>query len=589
MCKLIKKQIKRSMPLFLIFSLLTSTFAIGLVFNFDISLFGDDLLSKPEASAQLNDTASTTVTVLNAPPAITTDPAEVPPSASTTPRNVGDAISFTVTADDPESNAYYLIVCDADSVSPNDGGAPDCNGATQLCISGETPDETQASCTYSPIVDPLAETEDWYAFVCDNHSTEAVCSVASQGAVGDNSASPFYVNHAPSYTAISTYDDNKDPGNGGDPFVVRATTTDSDIAGEPDGQHLYVCLTDSWATTTGCAIELCHGVATSTDYVECSFATTTVAADGTWNYYAFVMDWHSFAGNNGNNRSSTYTVNNVAPVVGVVELHSSVDIVLNMKNSPEVFATTTSIDVSDANGCADIVDATSTIYWSGTSTAENCTADDNYCYRMSTTECAVVPGTCGVYPDSQVEIVCTTTMAYHALPTDNSGSNPNETTNWLAGLTAIDDDGARDTATSSLGVEVSSLEAIHIDESVIAYGSVRGGLNSSTTLATTTVVNYGNIPIDSNIEGTDMDKSDFTDTILVNNQKFDNLNFSYATLSFTLASTSVTLIDVDIDRPSSQASSSDEIYWGIQIPGGTTSGDYSGTNTFYAILDESSW
>jgi hypothetical protein len=588
MCNLIKKQIKRSLPLFLIFTLLTSS-VVGLLFNFDFDLFDGNHFSMPEVQAQTTDTASTTVTVLNAPPAITSDPAEVPPSASTTPRNVGGSIGFTVTADDPEGNTYYLIVCDANSVLARNGNSPTCNGANMLCRSSTTTDETASTCTYDPITDPGAEFRNWYAFVCDTHATEAICSVASQGTAGANSASPFYINHAPSFTLVSTYDDNKNPGNTMDPFIVRATTTDNDVMGQPDGQQLFVCLTNQWSTTTGCAIELCRGSATSTDYVECSFATTTVAADGEWNYYAFVKDWHNFAGNNGNSRSAKYNVNNVAPSVGSVVIHSSVDIVLRMKGMSEVYATTTTVNATDNNGCSDIEDATSTIYWSSATSSQNCVANDNYCYRMGLTECAVVPASCGVYPDATVTIICTTTMAYHALATDNATNNPFEGTNWLAGLTAIDDNNARGTGISALGVDVRALEALHVTEDAIAYGSVRGGQNSGTRNATTTITNYGNIPIDSQILGTDMDKTILSGYIRATYQKYDLIGFDYTAGTFTLSSTTPSTPDITAPKPTSQASTSDQLYWGIAIPGGTTSGDYAGVNTFTAILDDNNW
>lgn len=118
----IKRQIKRSMPIFVIVSLLTSTFAIGLVFNFEIDLFKsgqnfDPSISMMEAQAQLNDYASTTVEVRNAPPAFFAGPTENPTSTSTTPINDGDDIGFTVTGQDSEGNQYYLAICSTNSIT----------------------------------------------------------------------------------------------------------------------------------------------------------------------------------------------------------------------------------------------------------------------------------------------------------------------------------------------------------------------------------------------------------------------------------------------------------------------------------------
>ena len=79
MPKIIKQEIKRSMPLFVILCLILTTTAVGLIFNFDVRFIQlkdknlDLELSQFEAQA---DFATTTVEVLNAPPAFTVYPAE---------------------------------------------------------------------------------------------------------------------------------------------------------------------------------------------------------------------------------------------------------------------------------------------------------------------------------------------------------------------------------------------------------------------------------------------------------------------------------------------------------------------------------
>ena len=101
MAKKIKKHIKRSMPLFVIISLIASTLAIVLVFNFDFNLSKSNLsLEKPEAQAQ-NDTATTSVMVKNAPPTFSVGAAENPVSSSTSPVNLWGSIGFTAEANDP--------------------------------------------------------------------------------------------------------------------------------------------------------------------------------------------------------------------------------------------------------------------------------------------------------------------------------------------------------------------------------------------------------------------------------------------------------------------------------------------------------
>src|SRR6056297_1966443 len=103
----------------MIFSLLLSTVAAGLIFNlnFEVAMDRDSGLevnfNTHKAVAQ-DDFATTSVEVRNAPPDFLVDPAEeavlphqdTPFSTSTSPVNVGETIGFSVTAQDAESNDY---------------------------------------------------------------------------------------------------------------------------------------------------------------------------------------------------------------------------------------------------------------------------------------------------------------------------------------------------------------------------------------------------------------------------------------------------------------------------------------------------
>jgi len=598
MSQKIKKHIRKSMPVFMIFSLLISTSVAGLVFNLDFKII--ETVNKhlgiefSLSEAQAADTASTTVTVRNAAPNLVGNVAEVPVHASNTPVNVGEQAVWQATANDAESNDYFLIVCATDAVtaSTSAGGAPSCDGGAgdTFCVSGATASGAQSTCTDASLADPGAESDAWYAYVCDNHATEAECSTANQGS-GD-SGSPIYINHAPVFSAIATSDDNKDPGG---TFTVTASTVDNDTEGGSDEVYLSVCSSNSWATSTGCTADTwCTGTSTVNN-VSCSFATTTPAVDGSYTYYAFIKDWHELEAVV-HGRSTTYTVNNVAPTVSNVVINGGSIIEVNMKGDSESHASSTA-DLYDANSCLDLIDstavpvnrATSSLYLSTVADTLNCSADDNDCYQLTTTECAYVPGSCTGAGDTTASYTCSTTITHFAVPTDATASNPNAGADWRAGITAVDQDGLKGSAVSVSGVELISLEALGITETEIPYGSIRGGQDSGGDNATTTVVNFGNIPIDTEIEGTSMDKSDLTDVITESNQEFDLLNFTYGVGTYTLSSTTPATVDTVTAKPTSSADVSDQIFWGINIPGGTSSGDYAGTNTFTAKLDSSDW
>lgn len=580
----IKKQIKKSVPWFVIFNLVLSTMVAGFVFNFDLKIYNslnkniEVTMKAREAQA---DTATTTVTVRNAPPNFTVQPAENPISTSTSPINVGGAIGFTATADDPENSNYYLIICSTAEVTAHNNGAPTCD-VEQFCRSDSTPDTTQASCTYSNVTDPGAQTKDWYAFVCDGVANNADCSAVSQGSQPGilASSSPMYINHAPGFTAINTTVDNQNPGG---TFTVAADSIDPDTARGADLLHLYVCQTSSWATSTGCAVEFCHGTSTSPD-VSCSFATTTPAVDGTYTYYGFVMD-EFYMPSAANSRNNTYTVNNVAPEVSSVVLQSGNSIQLNIKNAAEILATTTSVDITDDNGCQDILYATSSIYWSSATDLDSCSADDNNCYQIASTSCEMIAGSCTDPTDLNVTYTCSTTIAFHAIPSDNATGSPNQATNWLAGIRAFDE-ALSGVGTTSVGVELLTTSAIEVVESGIAYGTVQAGQDTGTDSATTTVVNFGNSPLNTYLYGVDMESG--VNSIGINYQEHSlAAYFQWGTGTEATSTLPGNLENTDVARPTSQTDVSDYIYWGIGVPLGTLSGDYTGTNTFVAALDES--
>lgn len=568
MSQKIKKQLKRSYPVVAGFLILNIAIS-AVFFNMRFNLVKVDWLNRA-----LADTATSSVTVKNAPPAFTVNAAENPTSSSTSPVNVGGSIGFTATADDPENNSYYLIVCDVNSVNPVDGGAPTCGGGNTIsCVSSLTGDAAQASCTYNNVSDPGAETKTWYAFVCDNHATEADCSLSNQGS-GD-SGTPYYVNHAPTFTAVATTDDNKDPGG---TFTIEGSVGDPDSQGGPDDLIMSVCSTNAWSTTTGCAASTLCTATSSAPSVSCNYTSPIPKADGATTYYAFIKDWHGLP-SAGNSKTSTYNTNNVAPSVSNITFNLGNDITLNIKGAATKTVWATSTSVTDNNGCADLVDATSTVYYSAVAGGASCAADDNNCYKAPAANCNLSDCSGGV--DTTATIACNVGLAYHAIPTDNSTGNPYETNNWLAAIFAYDEALSSNLATSTGDVDVITAPALEVAELAIPYGVLQAGQNTGNYNATTTVINYGNSPLASDIGGTWMVKGG--DVIEENNQKFDLNALAYGALTYTLSSTTNATLNLSA-RPTSAANVTRPVYWGINIPAALPSGDYFGTNTFIASL-----
>ncbi len=351
---------------------------------------------------------------------------------------------------------------------------------------------------------------------------------------------------------------------------------------------MYVCDAAGFATSTGCTggTELCNGTSTSPN-VSCNFTDTIPTVDQSYTYYAYIMDWH-YATSSGNPATSTYTVTNVAPYISYLILQSGNDINLNLKNASEVVASTTSTSVTDNNGCTDIVSATSTIYWSSATSSENCVADDNYCYHIASASCEQLAGSCTGSSDLNATYTCTTTMAFHAIPTDDSNGNPASTTNWLAGMTAFDE-ALSGTLAATTGVEVITTTGLDVTESEVPYGAIQGGQDSGSDNATTTIINYGNSPIDGTFLGEDLLRILGGDYIGANEQEYSTSTFTYGAGTWTLSSTTPFTRDIDAPKPMDQTDVSDQVFWGINIPLGKISGAYSGTTTISAALDEDGW
>jgi|GEM_PF-1732106 len=587
MSKIIKRKIKRSLPAVMIF-VLVSSLAAGIVFNFNVSLtqlpkeLGSKIklgLNLPFVEAAKNN-ATTTVTVRNAPPYFTASPAENPASTSTSPVNEGGSIGFTATMndDDPAGESGYLIVCSTGAANPVNGGAPTC-AATTFCVSAGTAYGVQANCTYNNVTS-AAETQPWFAFVCDNNATQADCSLYQQGS--GNSGSPLYVNHKPVLNAVSTTVDNKNPSQS---VTITATSTDTDNASGWNTIVLNICSTASWSTSTGCAATtLCSATTTLSNgnptAMSCNYSIPTPTMHGAVTYYTYIKDNYNL-GATANGMTGTYNVNNVAPSVGSVTVNGGLDINVSMRGSASSTASS-SATLTDNNGCTDLTTgvggATSTIYMSNAPGGANCTADNNQCYQVAPANC-VISNCVGAV----ASVVCTVPLAYYTDSTDPATGSPRSAYNWLAKITAYDN-GSPSLASSTIsgtGVEVISLNALDVLENAIPYGTVKSGQNTGTTNATTTIDNIGNTPLNTNVIGTDMNGPA---VIGANNQKFNPLaNFDYNSAGTTLASTTLQSAAINVNKVTGTDLTS-PIYWGIAVPGGRPSGTYSGLNTIQAMV-----
>ncbi len=105
-----------------------AAFAIAFIFN-----IGEQRIN--EAVAQ--DSATTTVVVVNTAPYWTASSTEVIESSTTTPTNAGDVVSWTAVGTDSNGERYYLLICSTSATPVAQSlSAPECGiGATRWAVS----------------------------------------------------------------------------------------------------------------------------------------------------------------------------------------------------------------------------------------------------------------------------------------------------------------------------------------------------------------------------------------------------------------------------------------------------------------------
>jgi hypothetical protein len=525
------------------------------------------------------ETIITVVTAGNSSPVITSGPGTSTPSDGNNPINAGNNLTFQTTATDISAEDYYLIICKTDSVVPGVGGAsPTCSGGS-WCVSPVTDSGVQASCTYVT-QDSDPESNNWYAFVCDNNSTFASCS--TNGATGSGSTgSPFKINHDPTFTAIaddggSGADSGSNPG-GIITFTAAASVDDVDTL--QDTVKLVVCADSNGATASGCSgVELCTSSYTASNPT-CQINIPVVAPDESYNYYAYMFDSHSF-GSFSNYFAGAYTINNVVPTVVSLSLNNSLNISLaeGITTSVPVSAT-----ISDFNSCQDVATVEASLYRSSIGYAAcdtNVEDNDNYCYAQ--VSCTVAGGTCTGSTDEFADYNCSVNMQYHADSTFTDSLFPLE--NWLSTVKIIDDDLQSHNLEVSAGVEVLTTTAMDIT-SVINYGSLNIGDKNDPLDKITVMTATGNVGLDQELAGTDM--SDGGSGVIGVVYQKHSLASGTAYASGISLTTVMTEYEINVLKTTIAISpETKNTWWGLEIPTGIPPGVYTGTNTVTAVKGE---
>ncbi|MDX1608072.1 MAG: hypothetical protein R3251_02590 [Candidatus Spechtbacterales bacterium] len=611
--------------------------AAAFVLIFTLLFYGgsQDPIGPMQVDAQ-NDEADTFVTVLNTAPSWTATAVESPASHTTiaTITNSGDDVTWTAVATDSNGDSYYLLICDNGN-APTESDPPECDGGSgnRWARSPLTASGAGATAVYTTSESNANQSNDWWAWICDNDATTPQCNNASgQGdGDGDGDESPFFINFRPEFTGFT--DDS--PVNPGGTASWSSTATDSskNTVVSFDVQ-LFVCQTNSFTAGTGCGgTEWCSSAFAASD-PSCNDVIENPPAsgiypDGDHDSFGFLQDEVDHAASGGaHSTNSTLTVNNVAPAVGAasISLNDTDDAGALTLTTPggETTGFSVTFTVTDDNSCQnlsggdEIASSIANVYSARVTAQAACDEgsewDEEYCYPAAigastwNLSCSQDAGTCSGTTDNSVDWTCTFPLWFNADASDPGAEYPGL---WLASIQADDDDSLNSgLVEASTGNTLLSFLASSLDATTINYGSLEAGQDTGTTNAATNMNAEGNVGMNQDLEGTHMcttfnfsNPPDYGCTRGSTTETIPSAEQRYSLSNTTAYSSAVTLPDdqtgggaqtLHIAIPKTRDHlnlSDDDTWWGIAIPSTITlAGDYQGLDFISAVASPSnSW
>ncbi len=581
--------------------------------------FGKAELQKVEA--QGNGTATTTLTVLNTPPQWISgqEGQEEFESSTTTPTNSTYEISWVGTASDSNGAPYFMIIC-SNNATPTPGYStstlgtvpPACAGGTQWGVSTSTLSGSRARvATTTTETTPFAESNTWYAWVCDDDPILPRCSGTYSQGVAATNTSPFNVNRRPVFSNFS----NSSPAEPGQNVTFYSTSTDPDTA-DDDLLYLVVCSSNTFSTTT---LQCDPGdkIASTTigSFVNATTATSlpSIIQDTNYNAYGFLYDQHGHVASGGAQGTNVpFTVSNVAPRVlgGDITLNQGADITLSVPGG-QTTGFRLDFQIADANSCDavgggsadEITGYVASVFRNGvgTSTCDGSAGsyNANSCYPSGVSAstwnlaCTASTTSCTGATDDTMLFNCTFPVWFIADPTDGAITNtPFYDQKWSAGVAGVDDDNATGTmATSSIDVELISLVAIDMLTSQIAYTDLEPGTQMSNLTSSSSLRVLGNTGLNQLLGGDSMCGTyspnspcqvSATSTIPQSEQRYGTSTITYASGAILQPTSTPATLLIQIPKPTSTSTPTVGVtYWGVAVPASITlAGSYTGQNTF---------
>lgn len=606
---------------------LTGVFIFALAFLFNV---GHDQIRYAIAQSP----ATTTLTVLNVPPAWVVEAYEFTGASTNSPINSGETMEWRAVATNDKD--YWLIICRNDtppeptnaanfSDQGNPANAPTCFNDEVWAVSGPTSSGDEAIATVLTTESaPFQEANSWWGWVCDDDEENPRCNdTFSQGLNATNS-SPFVVNFRPILDSVS----NDGPTLPGEIITFNSTSTDNDTIRDPLGDDifLHICSTNAFSNGACTGDTLASSTAAVKDNASASFEIFIPTPVYEYTAYAFLVD--QFDHEALNNFQVNFEVANATPVISTSTLlfaSSTLEISLSAEeNGPYAF----DFEVLDNNSCIALDQSTGDSLGPGsqfqdvivsvyreevgeTTAKNNCTEasdyDPNNCYTSTVGTsvwnylCTPRLSSCSDDWDATETVDmgmfydCEFTLWHIADPTEGDSTQVfYHDHEWYVAVSVVDVYNATSSFTHnpSGGVDVTSLASFDLAVAEIPYGQLEVGSNTNTLIATTTLVATGNTGVDTELAGSPMCpefastgvcSGAATSTIPVDSQEY-GLSSTISYGSGTALSSIATLLSIGVPKSTATTSSlfaAGDVYWGIGVPGIITqSGAYTGQNEF---------
>jgi len=367
--------------------------------------------------------------------------------------------------------------------------------------------------------------------------TNAVIAVSGPVLSGgnDDTADPFFVNHRPTFSSVSTDDGTGGTIEPGEIVRFLITVADPDSSGGADTIVAVACdrgNTFNFATGSCSSTELCRTSA-GTGAQTCNFPgskSSAPVAHGSHDFEIFIFDNHLFDATDADS-TETFAISDVAPFLNS---YTATDFPAPAAGGSDPVDFSASI--GDNNGDNDVT-AVEGIFFDDNVVTNTCTPDQNDCY---------IAATCTLEPATISTPTAAGTKTSLGTDTDLTAScqvivffNANESNNWEVHVNPTDGLGQETgLADSNLNINNPALTGIALIQSSIGYGAITpGGVSIGKP---TEIANLGNQVLDVFIDGTDM--TDGSNTIPASQQRWHHTTQDFA-FDTTAAKSTLPAID----------------------------------------------